>query len=59
MFPVKCLPLPGEELSIVLMCVVPLVMPILRSVEHIRNFMSPVFEEDMLISLMLFIVEDM
>jgi len=31
-------PIPGEKLNIVLMCVVPLMVPILRSAEHIRNF---------------------
>jgi len=36
--PMKWLPVPGEKLSIFLMCVVSLMVPILRSAEHIRNF---------------------
>jgi hypothetical protein len=36
--PIKCLSVHGEKLDIVLMCVVPLMVPILRSTEHIRNF---------------------
>jgi len=36
--PMKCLPVPGEKINIVLMRVVPLIMPILRSAEHISNF---------------------
>jgi len=34
----KCLPVPGEKLSIIMMCIMPLIVPILRSTEHIRNF---------------------
>jgi len=41
----KYLPIRGEKLNIVLICVVPLMVPILRSNEHISNFVSgPVFE---------------
>jgi hypothetical protein len=39
--PMKCLPIPGEKMKIVLMCDVPLTVPILRSTEHIRNFRRP------------------
>jgi len=35
--PTKCLPVPGNELNIAFMCVVPLMVPIFRSTEHIRN----------------------
>jgi hypothetical protein len=35
--PMKHLPAPVEKLNIVLMCVVPLMVPILRSAENIRN----------------------
>jgi len=35
---IKCLSVPGKKLSIFLMCVVPLMVPILRYNEHIRNF---------------------
>jgi len=35
---VKCLAVPGQKLSIVLMCFVALMTPILRSTEHIKNF---------------------
>jgi len=35
---VKCLPAPGVILNIILMCVMPLTVPILRPTEHIRNF---------------------
>jgi hypothetical protein len=38
--PSKCSPLHGEELNIVLMCVMPVMVPILRSTEHIRNFVE-------------------
>jgi hypothetical protein len=34
----KCLPISGEKLSIILVCVELLMMTILRSTEHIRNF---------------------
>jgi hypothetical protein len=34
----KWLPVSGEELYIVLMCFVPLMVPILRSTEYVRNF---------------------
>jgi len=34
----KCLPIPGEKLNIVLMCVVPLMVAILRSSEPIGYF---------------------
>jgi len=33
----KCLLLPDEKLHMVLMCVVPLMLPILRFTKHIRN----------------------
>jgi hypothetical protein len=36
--PMKCFPIPGEKLNIVLMCVVPLMVPILRSAKHISNY---------------------
>jgi hypothetical protein len=36
--PMTCLIAPGEELFIVLMYVLPLMVPILRFTEHIRNF---------------------
>jgi hypothetical protein len=34
----KCLPVLGEKLNSVLMCVVPLMVLTLRPTEHIRNF---------------------
>jgi hypothetical protein len=40
--PVKCLPVPGDELNILLMCVVPLMVPILSSTEHLRKFVSSI-----------------
>jgi len=33
------LAVPGKKLNVILMCVVPLMVPILRSIKHIRNFM--------------------
>jgi hypothetical protein len=36
----QCLAAPGEKLNIAL-CVVPLMVPILRSTEHRRNFVMP------------------
>jgi len=34
----KCLPIiPGKKLNNILMCVMPLIVPILWSTEHIRN----------------------
>jgi len=33
--PMKFLPVPGEKLNIVLMCVMSLMVPILKSIEHI------------------------
>jgi hypothetical protein len=36
--PMKWLSVPGEKLNIILMCATPLMVPILRSAEHIRNF---------------------
>jgi hypothetical protein len=36
----KCLPIPVQKLNIVLIRVVPLMVPILRSAEHIRNFVG-------------------
>jgi hypothetical protein len=38
--PMKCLLTPGEKLNIILMCVMPLTVSILRSTEHIRNFVK-------------------
>jgi hypothetical protein len=35
--PMKRLPTPGQKLNIVLIGVVPLIVPILRSAEHVRN----------------------
>jgi hypothetical protein len=35
--PMKCLPLCGEKVNIIFLCVVPLMVPILKS-EHIRGF---------------------
>jgi len=37
-WPMKCLPMPDEKLSIVLKRFVSLMLSILRSAEHIRNF---------------------
>jgi len=34
----KCLPLPGEKLNSVLICVVSLMVPLFRSSEHIKIF---------------------
>jgi len=39
--PMKCLSAPVQKLNIVLMCVVPLIVPILMSTEHIRGFEMP------------------
>jgi len=36
-FPRKCLPVPVQKLNIVLMCVVPLIVSMLRSTEYVRN----------------------
>jgi len=36
--PIKFLPIPVQKLNIILMCVMPLMVPILRSTEHVRNF---------------------
>jgi hypothetical protein len=36
--PVKCMAVSGKKLNTILMYVVPLMGPILRSTEHIRNF---------------------
>jgi hypothetical protein len=36
----KFFPVSGEKLDVVLMCVAPLIVPILGSTEHIRNFVS-------------------
>jgi len=38
--PMKCLSVPVQILNIVCMCVVPLEVPISRSTEHIRNFVT-------------------
>jgi hypothetical protein len=35
----ETLPMPYKKLNIILTCVVPLMVPILRSTKHIRNFM--------------------
>jgi len=40
----KCLAVPDQKLSIVLMCVVPLTVPILRSVEYMRTSLGPVIK---------------
>jgi len=40
MLPVKCLQVPHVKLNIILMCVIPLMVPILRSAEDLRNFMK-------------------
>jgi hypothetical protein len=37
--PMKCLVVSGEKLNIILMCVMALIVPLLRSTEHIRNVM--------------------
>jgi len=36
--PMKCLPIPGKKLNIVFICVMLLMVPLLRSTEHIRSF---------------------
>jgi hypothetical protein len=38
--PVKCLPVPGKELNVILMCVMLLMVPMLRYTEHIRNVVN-------------------
>jgi hypothetical protein len=38
--PMKCLPLPNEKLNIVLTCVVPLVVAVLKSTKYIGNFVK-------------------
>jgi hypothetical protein len=37
LLPINSLPVPGEKLNIILMCVVPLMVPTLRSTEHIKK----------------------
>jgi len=39
----KCLPMHSEKLNVVLMCVKPLMVPIMRSTGHIRNFVRSTF----------------
>jgi len=34
----KCLPMPGKKVTIILKCIAQLMAYILRSTEHIRNF---------------------
>jgi hypothetical protein len=34
----KCLPVPGKKMNIILMCALPLTVPILSSSENLRNF---------------------
>jgi hypothetical protein len=38
--PLKCSLIPHKKLHIVLICVMPLLVPILRSTEHIRSFVQ-------------------
>jgi len=38
--PMKCLSVAGEKLNIVLMCVLPLMAPILTSTEHMRSYVK-------------------
>jgi len=38
--PMKFLQIPGEKLNIILMFVMPLMVPTLKSTEHIRNFVK-------------------
>jgi hypothetical protein len=54
---VKRFPVHGEKLNIVLMCVIPLMVSILRSSGHIRNFESSSVWK-WLISPVYFMVED-
>jgi hypothetical protein len=53
----KCLPIHGEKMNIDLMCVVPLIVLIMRSTEHIKALLCPVFE-NVSISPICFMVED-
>jgi hypothetical protein len=56
--PMKCLPIPFKKLNIILMCIMPLMVPILKSTEHIKTLRDPVFE-NIPISPVHFMVEDM
>jgi len=38
LLPMKCLPVPGKKLNIVLLCFVPQMVPTMRSTEHIRMY---------------------
>jgi len=38
--PKKCFPIPGEKVTIILVCIVPLIMLTLRYSEHIRKFVK-------------------
>jgi hypothetical protein len=40
----KCVPVPGEKLDI-LMCVMPLMVPVLRSIQHVSNFVRWCFKK--------------
>jgi hypothetical protein len=40
----KFLPIPGEELNIILKCIIPLMVPKLISTEQIKHSVRPAFE---------------